>query len=80
MAILWCTGVFGYGVGTVLIGTYGTSLGFVLFMTASILSSTLIGIKAGEWNAVLPQTRRLLASAVATLVAAVLILSLGGFF
>ena len=80
MAVLWVSGMVGYGVGATLVGRYGTSLGYSLFVTAMILSSNLLGILAGEWKATSRTTRSLLAAAVAVILAAVLVLNLGGLF
>jgi len=40
MALLWLAGIVCYGIGATLVGKYGTSLGFALFMAVSILAST----------------------------------------
>src|SRR6266542_708380 len=51
MALLWLGGVVAYGIGAKLVGPYGTSLGFALLTAAQILSSSTLGILAGEWRA-----------------------------
>jgi L-rhamnose-H+ transport protein len=80
MAALWATGVFGYGIGTTLVGTYGTSLGFTLFMASSILSSNLIGIWAGEWKGTAALTRRLLVAGIVVILISVVVLNLPSLF
>jgi len=80
MAALWVTGVFGYGVGATLSGSYGTSIGFTLFMASSILSSNLIGVWSGEWQATTTITRRFLVSGMVIIVAAIVVLNLPGLF
>ncbi len=80
MAFLWLSGVVIYGVGATVVGRYGTSLGFALFVPAQILASNGLGILAGEWKGASRETKRLLAAGVAVIVAAVIVLSLGGFF
>ena len=80
MALLWLSGMVGYGIGATLVGRYGTSLGYTLFITAMILSSNLLGILAGEWKATSRRTRSLLTAAVAVILVAVLVLNLGGLF
>jgi L-rhamnose-H+ transport protein len=80
MGLLWLSGMVGYGIGATVMGTYGTSLGYALFITAMILSSNLLGILAGEWKATSRGTRGLLTAAVVVILIAVLVLNMGGLF
>ncbi len=80
MAALWIAGVFGYGMGAMLVGKYGTSVGFTLFMAMSILSSNGAGILAGEWQATSPRTKTLLTAGMIVIVVSVCVLNLGGLF
>jgi L-rhamnose-H+ transport protein len=80
MAMMWLSGLLLYGGGATLSGKYGTSVGFTLFVAISVLSSTVVGVLAGEWKSTSRPTRRLLALGVAALVFAVLVLNLGGLF
>jgi L-rhamnose-H+ transport protein len=80
MSLLWLLGLIGYGIGATLVGRYGTSLGFALFVTGQILASNLIGVLTGEWKATSPTTRRALTAAVVVILISVLVLSLGGLF
>jgi L-rhamnose-H+ transport protein len=79
-ALLWLTGVLGYGVGANLIGVYGTSLGFALMQSAQILSANVSGVLAGEWAGTSLLTKKLLAGAVASILVSVVVLNLGGVF
>jgi L-rhamnose-H+ transport protein len=80
MGLLWLSGMVGYGIGATLIGKYGTSVGYALFITAMILSSNLLGIVAGEWKATSPTTRWVLTAAVVVILLSVLVLNLGGLY
>jgi L-rhamnose-H+ transport protein len=80
MGVLWLSGIVTYGYGTSLVGKYGTSVGFALFVTAVILASNTLGIVAGEWKGTAPLTRRFLYAAVAVIVLSILVLSAGGLF
>jgi hypothetical protein len=80
MGLLWLSGMVGYGIGATLVGKYGTSLGFALFITAMILSSNFLGILTGEWKATSLRTRRVLTAAVVVILISVLVLNLGGLF
>lgn len=80
MALLWLVGIVLYGIGATLVGTYGTSVGFALFISAQILISNSLGILAGEWKDTTRETKRLLAAGVVVILGAVVVLSLGGLF
>jgi L-rhamnose-H+ transport protein len=80
MALLWLSGIVGYGIGATLVGRYGTSLGYALFIAAMILSSNLLGIATGEWKATSARTRKVLAVGVAVILISVVVLNLGGLF
>lgn len=80
MAAVWLAGIVGYGVGATWVGQYGTSVGFALFIAATILSSNLAGIFTGEWKNTSRATRKLLAKAVAVTLVSVVVLNLGGIF
>jgi L-rhamnose-H+ transport protein len=80
MALLWLSGIVGYGIGATLVGHYGTSIGFTLFIAAQILASNFLGILTGEWRGTSLRTRRNLASAVLVTLIAVFLLNLGRLF
>lgn len=80
MAASWITAVLGYGIGATLVGVDGTSTGYMLFVAGSILFATAFGLLAGEWKSTSPRTRRFLVAAVVFILAAVVVLNLGGLF
>jgi len=80
MAMMWLSGLLLYGGGATLSGRYGTSVGFTLFVAITVLSSTVVGVLAGEWKSTSRPTRRLLALGVAALVLSVVVLNVGGLF
>ena len=80
VALLWLSGIVGYGIGATLVGTYGTSVGFTVFIGAQILASSSLGVLTGEWKGTSSQTRRHLAAAIAMTLVAVAVLNLGGLF
>lgn len=80
MALLWLSGVAGYGVGATFVGKFGTSIGFALFVAAQIFASNGLGILTGEWKGTAPKTRRLVASAMVATLVSVMVLNLGGLF
>jgi L-rhamnose-H+ transport protein len=80
MAVVWLSGLFLYGWGATLVGVYGTSVGFALFVAMSVVSATVVGILTGEWNSTSVRSRRLMAAGVAAILASVVVLNLGGVF
>jgi L-rhamnose-H+ transport protein len=80
MAVLWLSGIVGYGIGASIAGQYGTSVGFTLFIAAQILASNLLGVLTGEWKSTSASTRRYLLAAVLGTLLTVSVLNLGGLF
>ena len=80
MALLWLAGIVCYGIGATLVGKYGTSLGFALFMAVTILASNLLGIWMGEWKGISDRTMNQLMLGVGMVLVSVIVLNLGGLF
>ena len=80
MAVPWGLAVFGYGIGATITGKYGTSLGYALWTAISIASAAVFGVLTGEWRGTSSSTRRVLALAMALVMASVIILNLSGLF
>ncbi len=78
MAFAWVTAVLSYGIGATFIGSYGTSIGYMLFTAGSILFANAFGWLTGEWKGTSTPTRRLLLAAIAFILLAVIVLNLGG--
>ena len=78
MAVLWLGGVLGYGMGSTFFGGSGTSFGFAFLIASTVLVSNLLGLFSGEWKGTTSRTRHLLNSAVASVILAMIVLSLGG--
>ena len=80
MGLTWVTAVLVYGIGATLVGADGTSVGYMLFLAASILFANAFGLMAGEWKSSSPRTRKFLFAAVAFILIAVIVVNLGGLF
>ena len=50
MGLLWSAGMFVYGAGASLLGSYGPVLGWPLFMTLMVLTGNFWGLVTGEWK------------------------------
>jgi len=80
MAFTWIGAVLIYGIGATLVGAFGTSMGYMLFVATSILLANAFGMMTGEWKGTSSKTRRLLFAAVAFILIAIIVLNLGGLF
>jgi L-rhamnose-H+ transport protein len=80
MGLLWLAGIVCYGIGATVVGRYGPSVGFALFMAISILASNAIGLLTGEWRSASQSTKRLLTIGVTIVLVSVVLLNLGGVF
>ena len=77
MGVLWLGGILLYGIGASLMGTYGTSVGFVLMVASVVIAANVAGVLSGEWTSVSSRTRRLLAAGLASILLSVVVLSFG---
>ena len=78
MAVLSLGAFIGYGRGALVMGKYGTSVGWAFFVASTVVASNVAGLLMGEWRSTSHQTRRLLFAAVFVLLATVAILNVGG--
>ncbi|MGD0227905.1 MAG: L-rhamnose/proton symporter RhaT [Terriglobia bacterium] len=80
MGLLWITSVLSYGIATTFVGADGTSIGYMMFVAGSILFANAFGLMSGEWKGSSRRTRTFLFAAVAFILAAVVVVNLGGLF
>lgn len=80
MSLAAIVAVCGYGVGATLLGKYGTSIGFALFMGTTIFASNGFGILTGEWKCTSTRTMGILTVGMATVVVSVVVLNIGAIF
>jgi len=75
MGLLWCSGLYIYGIGASKLGSMGVVVGWVLFMSTIIIVGNLWGIWRGEWKDAPPSARALLNRALITLLTAIIIVA-----
>lgn len=78
-AFFWLSGTMGYGAGATVMGRFGTSIGYAIYVTVLLLWSTTLGILTGEWKNASPPTVRLMRWAIGFILFSVLGLSATGF-
>jgi L-rhamnose-H+ transport protein len=74
MAIFWFGSTSLYGIATGKLGSWGTILGWPLFMSLIVITASLLGVITGEWKGAGKQPLRIQMGGVAVLVLAVFVL------
>ncbi len=77
MGVLWFFGMYFYGQGAAHMGEYGAVFGWPLFMTVMLLVANFLGILTGEWRGAGARALRFLAVGNVTMIAAVVVISIG---
>ncbi|MFN8006861.1 MAG: L-rhamnose/proton symporter RhaT [Terriglobia bacterium] len=77
MGILWTGGVLLYGRGSILLGEAGPAIGWPIFQATIVIVSSVLGALTGEWRHAERGFVRLNNTALAVLVIAIVILSIG---
>lgn len=75
MAFFWFASTALYGIATGKLGSWGTILGWPLFMSLIVITASILGIITGEWKDSGKQPLRIQMSGVAVLVLAVFVLA-----
>jgi L-rhamnose-H+ transport protein len=75
MAMFWFGSTSLYGIASGKLGSWGTILGWPLFMSLIVITASVLGIITGEWKNSGKQPLRIQMGAVAVLVLAVFVLS-----
>jgi L-rhamnose-H+ transport protein len=78
MAVCWFGSTVLYGVSTVMLGEWGTILGWPLFMSLIVIVASLLGMLSGEWKGSGAAPLRIQWAGVTLLVVAVFILAATG--
>ena len=58
LAVFWILGTTLYGLSTTYMGKFGTSIGYLLYGSFTILFANILGWKAGEWVGASPQSQK----------------------
>ena len=75
MAFLWFGSTALYGIATGKLGSWGTILGWPLFMSLIVITASILGFITGEWKGSGPQPLRIQVGGVVVLVLAVFVLA-----
>jgi L-rhamnose-H+ transport protein len=78
MGLFWGGAIYIYGEASTRLGTLGPAIGWPLFLTTGLLVSNICGIFTGEWRSTSSNTRWWMASGLATLLVAILVLGKAG--
>jgi L-rhamnose-H+ transport protein len=75
MAVFWFGSTLLYGIGADQLGSWGTILGWPLFMSLIVITATTLGVITGEWKSCGPFPIRIQWTGVTVLVLAIFILA-----
>lgn len=78
MAVLWMGSMALYGMSSVYLGEFGTSIGWGLFQIFMIMTAAFSGLLTAEWKNAPRRALVLLGAGMSGLIAATVLLSLGG--
>jgi hypothetical protein len=81
LALLMALGHFGclffYGLGGWKLGALGTSVGFAIFQSGSVLIGNALGFMTGEWKGASGESKKWLAAGLSVLIVGIIIVSFG---
>ncbi len=75
MGVLWMVGLSCYGSGARKLGSMGTSLGFAIFMSSTVLMASTVGFVTGEWRDAPGNAKKQMAIGIVLLIVAILCLA-----
>ncbi len=78
MSAMWIGSFILYGVGATMMGSWGTVIGWSVYMILSIAVANIWGIFQGEWSGASRTTKMIMARALAILLFAILIFAYSG--
>jgi L-rhamnose-H+ transport protein len=77
MAIGHFACLFFYGIGGWMLGALGTSVGFAIFQSGSVLIGNFLGFATGEWKGASSESKNWLAVGLAVLIGGIIVVSIG---
>ena len=78
MSLMWIGSIVLYGAGARMMGSWGTVIGWSVFIALSISIAGLWGVAQGEWAGTSVKTRKLMACGIVSLVMAIFIFTYSG--
>jgi L-rhamnose-H+ transport protein len=78
MSLMWIGSFILYGVGATMMGSWGTVIGWAVYMALSIAMGNFWGIVQGEWKGASNLTKGLMARGVVIIIFAIFILAYSG--
>jgi L-rhamnose-H+ transport protein len=78
MGSLWMAGISVYGSGATALGNLGAVIGWPLFMSMVIITGNIWGFATGEWRDAPRAASRTNLAGVAVLIAAIIVIAVGG--
>ncbi len=77
MGAIWFVATIPYGMGAYYLGRLGTSVGWAVYITSTLIVANVFGFITGEWTAAPARSIRTLYAGLAVLVGAIVVLAAG---
>jgi len=78
MSAMWIGSFILYGVGATMMGSWGTIIGWSVYMALSIALANIWGIVQGEWRGASGRSKTVMAWGLAVIFAAIVVFAVGG--
>jgi L-rhamnose-H+ transport protein len=78
MGVLWMGGMGAYGSGALTLGTLGTSMGWILFMSSMVMTANILGLLTQEWEGASRRAIAIMAVGIAILLLAIVVVGTAG--
>jgi len=78
MSAMWIGSFILYGVGATMMGSWGTVIGWSVYMALSIALANAWGLFQGEWAGTTRETRTIMTAGLVVILAAIVVLAVGG--
>ena len=77
MGALWISCIMSYGASTTLLGQLGTTMGWLILMSVSVLTANLWGVATGEWRGAPKRAHLLMFLGLGVLIGSVILVGVG---
>jgi L-rhamnose-H+ transport protein len=77
MGAVWLGGYALYGVSTTMLGSFGTTAGWIVFFAMTVLTGNVMGVVTGEWKGTSGAAQRWMTFGILLLLCAIFVVGIG---
>ena len=77
MGAVWLCGYALYGVSTTMLGSFGTTAGWIVFFAMTVLTGNVMGVATGEWKGTSGAAQRWMTLGILLLLSAIFVVGIG---